>query len=112
MKAAEKEYTRWFNHLPITSHSQFRELVHTIDNWRPEIFNFFDHRITNAYTEWANGMAKIVNRTGRGHSFAVIRFKVLYAHKTKLFHRQSIRARRVNLGIPFSTFDDRWDELE
>jgi transposase len=112
LKAAEKEYTRWFDHLPITSHSQFRGLVHTIDNWRPEIFNFFDEHITNAYTEWANGMAKIVNRTGRGHSFAVIRFKVLYAHKTALFHRQSIRARRVNLGIPFSTFDDRWDELE
>lgn len=112
VKAAEKEYTRWFNRLPITSHSAFRELVHTIDNWRPEIFNYFDQHITNAYTEWANGMAKIMNRAGRGHSFAVIRFKVLYAHKTTRFKRMSIRSRHVNLGIPFSTFDDRWDEYE
>lgn len=109
-QAAEKAFTKWFNALPITSHSQFRELVHTIDNWRPEIFSFFDHRITNAYTECANGLAKIMNRTGRGHSFAVIRFKLLFAHKLAAFKRLSIRSRMANLGIPFSTFDDPLDE--
>jgi len=34
--------------------------------------------VTNAYTESANGLAKIVNRAGRGYGFGVIRARVLY----------------------------------
>jgi hypothetical protein len=35
-------------------------------------------RVTNAYTESANGLAKIMNRAGRGYGFGVIRARVLY----------------------------------
>jgi hypothetical protein len=34
--------------------------------------------VTNAYTESANGLAKIMNRAGRGYGFGVIRARVLY----------------------------------
>ena len=57
----------------------------------------------------SNGLAKITNRTGRGHSFAVIRFKVLFAHKLEAFKRRSIRSRLAVLGVPFSTFDEPFD---
>lgn len=80
-----------------------------VNNWEEEIFNYFDERVTNAFTECANGLAKITNRTGRGHSFAVIRFKVLFAHKLEAFKRRSIRSRLAVLGVPFSTFDDPFD---
>lgn len=81
------------------------KLIQLGRNWEEEIFNYFDERVTNAFTECANGLAKITNRTGRGHSFAVIRFKVLFAHKLDAFKRRSIRSRMAVLGIPFSTFD-------
>ncbi len=44
-----------------------------------EIFAYFDHPITNAYTEALNGLVKIMNRNGRGYSFDAIRAKVLYS---------------------------------
>ena len=47
-------------------------------NWRPEIFNYFDTPITNAFTEALNGLAKIANRMGRGYSFEAIRAKLLF----------------------------------
>lgn len=105
-EAAKEAFTQWRYDLPITCHYQFRELTKMVENWKDEIFNYFDERITNSFTECANGLAKITNRTGRGHSFAVIRFKVLFAHKLEAFKRRSIRSRMAVLGVPFSTFDD------
>ena len=30
---------------------EFRELLHTFTNWRKEILNYFDYRITNGFVE-------------------------------------------------------------
>lgn len=57
-------------------------------NWRPEIFNYFVYPVTNAYTESANGVAKVLARMGRGYSFDAIRAKVLFGqakHKRPKF---------------------------
>ena len=37
----------------------------------------------NAYTEAANGLAKIANRNGRGYSFEAIRAKIIYGSTVK-----------------------------
>jgi len=47
-------------------------------NWRTEILAYFDHPITNAYTEALNGVAKTINRQGRGYTFEVLRARLLY----------------------------------
>jgi len=108
-EAAREAFKQWRVDLPLTVHHQFKELVNMVNNWEEEIFNYFDERVTNAFTECANGLAKITNRTGRGHSFAVIRFKVLFAHRLEAFKRRSIRSRMAVMGVPFSTFDDPLD---
>jgi transposase len=56
----------------------FRSLAQTVENWKPEIFNFFDYREGNAYTEASNGITKVANRMGRGYSFEAIRAKILF----------------------------------
>lgn len=64
----------------------FRPLLTAMLNWRTEIFAFWDYRHTNALTEALNGIAKGVERAGRGYSFDVIRAKLLYSmhlHKTR-----------------------------
>ena len=60
----------------------FKSLAKTVHNHYEDIFAYWDAptRITNAYTEGANGITKVANRTGRGYSYEVIRAKVLY-HK-------------------------------
>lgn len=56
----------------------FRVLLTAMRNWRAEILAYFDHPITNAYTEAVNGVAKTINRAGRGYTFEVLRARLLF----------------------------------
>ena len=47
-------------------------------NWRNEILAYFDHPISNGYTEALNGVAKVINRAGRGYSFELLRARLLF----------------------------------
>lgn len=81
----------------------FHELIRAVENWKPEIFAFFDHRgKTNAYTEAMNGLTRVVNRGGRGYSFAAIRAKALYGGKKRdrdgEFHKVAL-AMKIKLPI-------------
>jgi transposase len=71
-------YDTWKECLDPATKAAFFEVIRAVDNWRPEIFNYFDTPVTNAYTEAVNGMAKVANRMGRGYSFEAIRAKVLF----------------------------------
>jgi hypothetical protein len=45
---------------------------------------YFDHPISNAYTEALNGVAKTINRAGRGYSFEVLRARLLFGSKPRI----------------------------
>ena len=49
-----------------------------VENWRTEIFNYFDNRYTNAITESLNRVSKEISAIGRGYNFKVLRAKILY----------------------------------
>lgn len=61
--------------------ADFKMLLTSMKNWRTEILAYFDHPITNAYTEALNGVAKTINRTGRGYSFDILRARLLFGKK-------------------------------
>ena len=46
---------------------------------------------------------------GRGYSFDVIRFKLLFAHSHQKKAGTTMRSRLNNMGVPFSTFDESFD---
>ena len=69
--------------LPKELRPAFKELTTAVDNWKPEIFAYFDHKKTNAYTEGMNSVIRNVDRPGRGYSFDAIRAKVLYGGKKR-----------------------------
>lgn len=56
----------------------FAPLLTATRNWRAEILAYWDHPITNGYTEALNGVAKVINRSGRGYSFDVLRARLLF----------------------------------
>ncbi len=66
------------------THSKFKRtesfysLTRAVNNWMPEILNYFSHRVTNAYTESLNNLIRVMNRLGRGYSFEALRAKVLF----------------------------------
>lgn len=84
--AAETAYSVWLDDLNAQSdliREAFLPLVVSMTNWHEYIFNYFDYRATNAYTESLNGMLKQIYRNGRGYSFPAIRAKVLYGKLDK-----------------------------
>ncbi len=56
-RLASLEKTISNNSLP-----EFKELLHTLDNWREEILNYFDYPITNGFVEGKNNRIKTIKR--------------------------------------------------
>jgi len=46
---------------------EFKELLHTLDNWREEILNYFDCPITNGFVEGKNNRIKTIKRMAFGY---------------------------------------------
>lgn len=65
----------------------YRPIAKMVENWRKEIFAFFDYPVTNAYTEAVNGLVKIANRAGRGYSFDTIRAKAIQMEMGGRLHK-------------------------
>ncbi|EEY94026.1 transposase [Acinetobacter junii SH205] len=90
---AEPLFNEWLNLVPPEfrkSKKDFLPLYRAIKNWRKDILSYFDHRVTNAYTEALNGVAKTYNHSGRGYSFEVLRARVLFSRKHKVLSNDEI----------------------
>lgn len=61
----------------------YKPLLTAIGNWRSEILAWWDHRITNAYTEAMNGIIKQINRRGRGYTFPILRARILHGFQSE-----------------------------
>ena len=93
------------------SKDAYKDLVRAVDNWHVEIFNYFDKRLTNAYTESINSIIRQVERMGRGYSFDALRAKRFNSsafNKAMLydtFNWYEVNDHDItdNLGVDFST---------
>lgn len=93
---AEERYDAWLSGIPHELEWAYGDLVTAMTNWRSEIFAHFEYgRVTNAYTEAVNGLAKLIARNGRGYSFEAIRAKVLYGNGLKMSARPKYDRRKV-----------------
>lgn len=75
---ATLKYHDWKNRIPANLEHAFEPLVKAVNSWEGEIFAYFDHPITTAYTESLNSLIRVINRLGRGYSFEALRAKILY----------------------------------
>lgn len=75
---AEDAYAAWKDSVPTGIRGYFSDLIRAVDNWHLEVFNYFDHRVTNAFTESINNQIKGIMRQGSGYSFNVLRARVLF----------------------------------
>ncbi len=69
----------------------------------PEILAYFDHPVTNAYTESLNSLIRVMNRLGRGYSFEALRAKLLFAEgalKPTNSHSKFERRAKARHGVP------------
>lgn len=83
---AQGRYLAWKHCITPELSPAFSDLVRAWENWTPWILGYFDHPVTNAYTESLNNLIRVMNRLGRGYSFEALRAKILFsegAHKHK-----------------------------
>ncbi len=81
---AMQRYEVWRKSIPPELYSYFQPIVTAWSNWQPCILEYFNHPVTNAYTESLNNLIRVMNRLGRGYSFEALRAKILFsegAHK-------------------------------
>lgn len=80
-RQAYHAYLQWLDSIPTGIKGYFSDIEKACRNWKVEIFNYFDYRVTNAYTESANNLIKDIYKQGRGYSFPVLRARVLFDPK-------------------------------
>ena len=76
---AEQAFEEWKT--TINDYPEYLAFADTVENWRTEIFNYFDFRFTNAVTESLNKVSKEISAQGRGYNFNVLRAKILYRNQ-------------------------------
>ncbi len=76
----------------------FADLIRAWRNWQPYILNYFDHPVTNAYTESLNSLIRVMDRLGRGYSFEALRAKILFAEGA--YKKQLIRPKFERRNTP------------
>lgn len=93
---AAQRYEAWNRSVMPEVRNAFSDLIRAWTNWQPLILGYFDHPITNAYTESLNNLIRVMNRLGRGYSFEALRAKILFtegAHK-RLLSRPKFERKR------------------
>jgi transposase len=108
--AARSLYKQWERSLPTPTenkllHKKFKKIVTAMDNWGEFIFNYFDHRYTNAFTESSNRKVKDDNRALRGCHFKTARERAVFGtfirkrlQEAREQERDHIKPRSSNKG--------------
>ena len=67
MSRAEERLVSLEKTISNNSLPEFKELLHTLGNWRQEILNYFDYPITNGFVEGKNNRIKTIKRMAYGY---------------------------------------------
>lgn len=111
---AKALFTNWLHTLTPEIRDQFNDLVRAWQNWEPYICNYFNHPVTNAYTESLNNLIRVMNRLGRGYSFDALRAKILFSEgafknekkRPKFDRRPADKVAEKRIGYALATGGD------
>jgi hypothetical protein len=80
--AASHFYDEWRNDFPVKDypelHEDFKKIFTAMNNWGEYIFNYFDFKYTNAFTESMNRKVKDIIRNSRGCNFETMKARIVY----------------------------------
>ena len=103
---AEARFKTWLGHIDPELQENFKALTTAMRNWYEEVFSYFEHRITHAYTESANSLTRWMHRMGRGYSFEVLRARMLYDARARQATRRILETaarREDDAGMAYFT---------
>lgn len=110
---AKSLFNTWLHNLTPEIRDAFNDLARAWMNWEPYICNYFNHPVTNAYTESLNNLIRVMNRLGRGYSFEALRAKILFSEgafktekKRPKFQRKQVAERFIGYSLATNLEDD------
>ena len=110
---AEHEIARCFQTMPIEIDPYFKELTTAYGNWKDRILNYFEDRVTNAYTESVNAIIRELDRVGRGYKFETMRAIMLYDETVRTKSTSTRKRRPTTPDGAFGFFDPfKLDDLD
>jgi transposase len=89
----------------------FSDLIRAWRNWQPYIVSYFDHPITNAYTESLNSLIRVMDRLGRGYSFEALRAKILFTEGAHAFKQKRPRFVRNDIQKKETLDEIKFDRM-
>lgn len=92
---AQEAYYAWLRQITPDMKAHFDPLIKAMENWHDDVFAYFDHPITNAYTESLNNLIRVVNRVGRGYSFEALRAKILFTEGFQKVKKPRYQRQRI-----------------
>lgn len=92
---AQERFAAWEQAITPEIREAFSDLFKAWHHWEPQILAYFDHPVTNAYTEGLNNLTRGVDRLGRGYSFEALRAKMLFAEGAFKRHRLRPKLERL-----------------
>lgn len=105
-KDAEAAYTQWVQFVREKDQmSEWKPLMLTMQRWRKEIFNYFDHRFTSGVVERMNRSIADINRAGNGMDFQTLRAKAILRYGN-LIHEDRFKM----FFLSFDTLDEDDDD--
>jgi len=111
-------YAAWHRSVTPEARDAYSDLIRAFTNWQPQILAYFEHPVTNAYTESLNSLIRVMNRLGRGYSFEALRAKILFTEgvhnkiKPKFRRREVMADDMAERMDMFSTFQHAAPEME
>jgi transposase len=101
--AGEKALDRCILSIPSALDPYFSEMITAVGNWKPRILNYFEGKVTNAYTESYNSLIRVVDRMGRGYNFDVLRARLLYNDVARSKKTSTRGRKHVDIPDPTTT---------
>lgn len=116
---AKALFNVWLHNLTPEIRDAFNDLARAWQNWEPYICNYFNHPVTNAYTESLNNLIRVMNRLGRGYSFEALRAKILFSEgafktekKRPKFQRKQVAERFIGYSLATTEDDESTQEVK
>ncbi|MDY0341835.1 MAG: ISL3 family transposase [Coriobacteriia bacterium] len=98
-------YSAWHRSVSPEVRDAFADLIRAFTNWQPQILAYFEHPVTNAYTESLNSLIRVMNRLGRGYSFEALRAKILFTEGVQRKTQPKFRRREAEPSFGYAAFE-------
>jgi len=102
---ALNRYVAWQRSVTPEVRDAFADLIRAFTNWQSQILAYFDHPVTNAYTESLNSLIRVMNRLGRGYSFEALRAKILFTEGIHNKTKTKFRRREAEPTLGYTMFE-------